>query len=167
MTHLDTVSESLLLSDVHINQSIDISALNLPTQNNTYWAVLMIDDKQGNIQETTPLESWHLSVKQDILTVNGTIDSTPNLNIVGIKIYIDAHLQDDVPAHSIILHQNYHTALAENIELLNYNQPVIFNSIENQPELFTSMANNEEIFNHQTKHHSSFSSITSTVPLLT
>ena len=167
MTHLDTVSESLLLSDVHIKQSIDISALNLPTQNNTYWAVLMIYDKQRNIQETTPLESWHLSVKQDILTVNGTIDSTPNLNIVGIKIYIDAHLQDDVPAHSIILHQNYHTALAENIELLNYNQPVIFNSIENQPELFTSMANNEEIFNHQTKHHSSFSSITSTVPLLT
>lgn len=149
MTHLDVVSENLLLSDVHINQSIDISALNLPTQNNTYWAVLMIDDSQGNIQETTPLEPWHLSIKQDVLTVNGTIDSTPGLNVAGIKIYIDSHLQDEAPARSIIFHQNKVITLAENTELLNYNQPVIFNSIENQPELFASMINNEDTLDYQ------------------
>lgn len=120
-----------LLSDVHINQHIDVSELELP-ENNIYWVTLSIYDEQGNIQEHTPLEAWSISVQDDNLTIKGTIDSTPNLKIAGIKIYIDSHLQDDIDASVIWLQQNTQDTLAENREFLNYDRPVMFNALISQ-----------------------------------
>ncbi|WP_369309176.1 hypothetical protein [Providencia rettgeri] len=138
-THINVLSSQSFLPDVHVNQQINILRLGLPEDNYHYWVVLMIYDEQGNIQEYTPLESWHISGNQKTLTVKGTIDSTPGLELAGIKIYIDKHLQDAVPASSIWLHQNKSGQLAENREFLNYDRPVIFNSIADQPEQFVSI----------------------------
>lgn len=142
--HLNVLSETRLLSDVHINQQIDIRKLGLIEKNNQYWATLVIYDEQGNMQEKTPLETWFLSVNQNILSVKGTIDSTPGLKIAGIKVYIDQHLHDDVAANSIWIHQNTQGTLAENTKLLDYDRPVIFNSIEHQPELLASLPKHED-----------------------
>ncbi|HHR5883347.1 TPA: hypothetical protein ACS7XF_003338 [Providencia alcalifaciens] len=127
---LAVLSDVQLLSDVHINQQIDIGEL--ASSNNTYWATLCLYNEQGEIQEYAPLEPWYLSAQDGILTVKGTIDSTPSLNIAGIKVYIDQHLQDDVEASSIWIQQNHQGTLAENQEFLNYDRPVEFNALISQ-----------------------------------
>jgi hypothetical protein len=127
---LTVLSDVQLLSDVHINQQIDIGEL--ASSSNTYWATICLYDKQGEIQEYAPIEPWYLSAQDGILTVKGTIDSTPDLHIAGIKVYIDQHLQDDVEASSIWIQQNHQGTLAENREFLNYDRPVEFNALISQ-----------------------------------
>lgn len=131
-SHLNILSDIRLLSDVHINQQIDISKLGITEKNNQYWVTLLIYDEQGIIQEKTPQEPWFLSQNKNILSVKGTIDSTPGLKIAGIKIYIDQHLHDDVAARSVWLNQNTNQTLDENTEFLNYDRPVEFNSLASQ-----------------------------------
>ncbi|MGO2335585.1 M66 family metalloprotease [Providencia sp.] len=134
-----TESNVPLLSDVHINQTIDITALQLPENICNYWVTLTVEDKQGKQQEQNPLEQWQITRKGNKLSIIGTIDSTPALKINKIKIYIDEHLQDRVEPFSITLSQNYTSIISENMEFLDYNHPVVFNKIENQPELFSTM----------------------------
>lgn len=126
-SHLTALSDTQLLSDVHINQQIDIGELG--SSDNTYWVTLCLYDEQGGIREYTPVEPWYLSAQGSILTVKGTIDSTPDLHIAGIKVYIDQHLQDDVEASSVWIQQNDQGTLAENREFLNYDRPVEFNTL--------------------------------------
>ena len=78
------------------------------------------------------MEPWYLFEQDGILTIKGTIDSTPDLKIAGIKIYSDIHLQDDVAANSIFIGQNDQNTLAENKEFLNYDRPVEFNALISQ-----------------------------------
>ncbi|SQI43105.1 Uncharacterised protein [Providencia alcalifaciens] len=126
-THV--VSDVRLLSDVQLNQRIDIKQLGIQTNSDTnYWATLLVYNEHGELQEYAPLETWYLSVQDDTLIAKGTIDSTPNLNIAGIKVHIDSHLQDDAAASTILIQQNEY-ALAENREWLNYDRPVEFNSL--------------------------------------
>ena len=139
-TDIHQSSNQLFLSDVHISQQIDIRRLGLPAENYTYWAVLVVEDENGNQQEKTPIEPWYLSGDSKTLHIKGTIDSTPDLKLAGIKIYIDKHLHDDVLASSIWLHQNTAGQLVENKEFLNYDRPVVFNSIANQPEVISSLS---------------------------
>ncbi|WP_323085648.1 hypothetical protein, partial [Providencia alcalifaciens] len=131
-SHLNVLSDIRLLSDVHINQQIDIRKLGITEKNNQYWVTLLIYDEQGNMQEKMPQEPWFISQNKNMLSVKGTIDSTPGLKIAGVKIYIDQHLHDDIAASSIWLHQNIHGTLAENTEFLNYDRPVEFNSLTSQ-----------------------------------
>lgn len=132
-------SDYPLLSDTYINQTVDISALKLPEDRYSYWATLLVKDKQGQVQEKTPLEQWQIAQQGQQLSIIGTIDSTPSLNIIGLKIYIDKHLQDEKPPTAITLMQQDSATLTENTQFLNYNRPVIFNTIEQQPELIASM----------------------------
>lgn len=126
-THV--VSDVRLLSDVQLNQRIDIKQLGIQTNSDTnYWVTLLVYDERDELQEYAPLETWYLSVQDDTLIVKGTIDSTPNLNIAGIKVHIDSHLQDDATASTILIQQNEY-ALAENREWLHYDRPVEFNSL--------------------------------------
>lgn len=133
-SHINELSSQQFLSDVNVNQRINISKLGLPANNYHYWVVLMVYDEQGKIHEQTPRESWYISGDHKIVSVKGTIDSTPGLELAGIKIYIDRHLQDDVPASSVWIHQNTSGQLAENREFLNYDRPVVFNALANQAE---------------------------------
>ncbi|MGL5953127.1 MAG: hypothetical protein ACRCZ3_08405, partial [Providencia rustigianii] len=89
-------------------------------------------DSQGKHHETMPLESWYLEEDNGMLTIRGTLDSTPNLNIAGIKVYIDQHLSDEIEASSILIYQNDQGTLAENSDLLNYDRPVEFNALISQ-----------------------------------
>ncbi|MTC55649.1 Uncharacterised protein [Providencia rustigianii] len=131
-THLDVQSEIRLLSDVNIHQTVDIRSLRLNHENLTYWVTLVILDSQGKHHETMPLESWYLEEDNGMLTIRGTLDSTPNLNIAGIKVYIDQHLSDEIEASSILIYQNDQGTLAENSDLLNYDRPVEFNALISQ-----------------------------------
>ncbi|MCW2257169.1 hypothetical protein M2263_003260 [Providencia alcalifaciens] len=132
-------SDYPLLSDAYINQTVDISALKLPEDRYSYWATLLVKDKQGQVQEQTPLEQWQIAQQGNQLSIIGSIDSTPSLDITGLKIYIDKHLQDEKPPISITLMQQEIASIRENTQFLNYNRPVIFNTIEQQPELIASM----------------------------
>ncbi|NIH03359.1 hypothetical protein [Providencia rettgeri] len=136
---LNVPSERNLLSDVHIHQLVNIKQLGLTNSEHTYWVTLQLYNEQGRIEEYTPKERWYLSVDQDILTINGTIDSTPGLELVGIKVYIDQHLQDNVAPRSIWLYQNSIDQLAENTAFVNYDRPVEFNSIAEQPALLSTI----------------------------
>jgi hypothetical protein len=131
-TETAILSEVQLLSDVQFNQQINLRELGQPNDNNTYWVILCIYDENDKIQEVAPLEPWYFSEQDGILTVKGTIDSTPDLKIAGIKIYSDIHLQDDVAANSIFIGQNDQNTLAENKEFLNYDRPVEFNALISQ-----------------------------------
>lgn len=130
-----------LLADVHINQLIDISAL--PTENYRYWVTLLVEDEYGVQQEQTPLEAWQITRKKGQLSIVGTIDSTPELKINGIKIHIDKHLQDGVKPLTITLTQNYTSAIKENTAYLDYNRPIVFNNTGLSPELIAAMPQNE------------------------
>ncbi|WP_272522217.1 hypothetical protein [Providencia sp. PROV202] len=129
VSEIHILSDVRLLSDVQINQQIDIKQLGIQANSDTsYWVSLLVYDERGELQEYAPLEAWYLSVQDDTLIVKGAIDSTPNLNIAGIKVHIDSHLQDDAAASTILIQQNKY-ALAENREWLNYDRPVEFNSL--------------------------------------
>ncbi|WP_272681541.1 hypothetical protein [Providencia sp. PROV129] len=125
---MNVTSNVRLLSDVHIYQEIDVRELGL-SEHDTYWVTLSIYDEQGDIQEHTPLEAWYISVQDGNLTIRGAIDSTPDLKIAGIKIYIDSHLQDGIDASVIWFQQNTEGTLAENREFLNYDRPIVFNEL--------------------------------------
>ena len=106
----------------------------------------MTSNEQKQIQEKVPVESWYFSVQQNQLTIKGTIDSTPGLKLDGILIHIDQHLQDHVAPKLIWLQQNNQNPtgqLAENIEFLDYNRPVVFNSGSVLPELISSIPEEE------------------------
>lgn len=141
--HTHVLSSQPFLSDVHVNQQINISKLGLPADNYRYWVVLMVYDKHGKIQEQTPIESWYISGDQKTVSVRGAMDSTPGLKLAGIKIYIDKHLQDDVPASSVWLHQNKSGQLTEKTEFLNYTRPAVFNALANQAELMSAFPTQE------------------------
>lgn len=126
-----------LLADVHINQLIDISAL--PPDNYCYWVTLLVEDQSGVQQEQTPLEAWQITRKGEQLSVVGTIDSTPELKISGIKIHIDKHLQDEAKPFTITLTQNHTSTIKENTAYLDYNRPVVFNHSALTPELVPTM----------------------------
>ncbi|QKJ50670.1 hypothetical protein G9396_05080 [Providencia rettgeri] len=118
---------------------LTLNNFTLTNSEHTYWVTLQLYNEQGRIEEYTPKERWYLSVDQDILTINGTIDSTPGLELVGIKVYIDQHLQDNVAPSSIWLYQNSIDQLAENTAFVNYDRPVEFNSIAEQPALLSTI----------------------------
>lgn len=141
--HIAIPSEQLLIADMNIHQQIDISELELPAGQYTYWVTLVGYDDIGAPQEIEPLETWYFSTKGNQLTVQGTINSTPELELAGIQIHIDQHLGDNVAPSSIWLYQNKVGQLAENTEFLNYDRPVEFNSIINRPELLSSMPETE------------------------
>ncbi|EKT61249.1 hypothetical protein [Providencia sneebia] len=128
-----------LLSDVYINQTIDISALQLPEKEHNYWATLLVENTQGEIVEQTPIEQWQITRQDNQLTVIGTIDSTPELTINAMKIYIDQHLQDEIPPHSITLTQPVQPNMRENRAYLEYDRPMVFNTIARQSELIAGM----------------------------
>ncbi|HGN1707454.1 TPA: M66 family metalloprotease [Providencia rettgeri] len=137
--HINIPSEQLLIADMNIKQQIDISGLNLSEGQYHYWVTLIIHDSNGLPKKVQPLEKWYFSKQGHQLTVQGTINSTPELTLEGIQIHIDQHLNDNVAPSSIWLYQNKVGQLAENTEFLNYDRPVEFNSIINRPELLSSM----------------------------
>ncbi|EKT54105.1 hypothetical protein [Providencia burhodogranariea] len=159
-------SDYPLLSDTYINQTVDISALKLPTDKYSYWATLLVKDKQGQVQEQIPLEQWQITQQGNQLSVVGTIDSTPSLNIAGLKIYIDTHLQDEQPPISVTLMQQGSARVTENTKFLNYNNPVIFNTIEQQPELIASIKMPESGYIQQISTGSQTALNTFAAPLL-
>ncbi|HEE8951780.1 hypothetical protein QU814_06960 [Providencia rettgeri] len=138
--------ETPLIADINIEQQIDISDLNLSNGQHSFWVTLVTSNEQKQIQEKVPVESWYFSVQQNQLTIKGTIDSTPGLKLDGILIHIDQHLQDHVAPKLIWLQQNNQNPtgqLAENIEFLDYNRPVVFNSGSVLPELISSIPEEE------------------------
>ncbi|AXH63595.1 hypothetical protein [Providencia huaxiensis] len=138
--------ETPLIADMNIEQQIDISDLNLSNGHYTYWVTLMSSDEQRRVQERVPVEEWFFAIQQNQLTIKGTIDSTPGLKLDGILIHIDQHLQDHVAPKLIWLQQNHKNLagqLAENTELLDDNQPVVFNSGVILPELISSIPEKE------------------------
>lgn len=130
VSDFSVLSEVQLLSDVQINQQIPIGELG--TSTHTYWATLSTLDEHGEIHESAALEAWYLSAQDGMLTVKGTIDSTPNLKITGVNIYFDQHLQDNMAPHRIFIQQNTQGTLAENREFLHYDRPVEFNTLISQ-----------------------------------
>lgn len=137
----DVESESLLLSDAYINQTVDISAMQLPEGQYTYWLTLLLDDGSGQIQEQVPQEQWMISRQGERLSIIGNIDSTPKLTITGLKVYIDRHLQDDIHPNTLILNQNTSIPLSENTQWLDYNRPVVFNQRDQHIDLIAAMDN--------------------------
>ncbi|MEX9841486.1 hypothetical protein AB7X06_10055 [Providencia rettgeri] len=138
--------EQPLVADVNFEQTVDITHLNLPDGQYSFWVTLRTSDDQKQIQESIPIEEWYFSVQQNQLTIKGTIDSTPELKLDGIIIHIDQHLQDHTVPKLIWLQQNTQNPtgqLAENTKFLDYNQPVIFNSGVMLPELISSMSEEE------------------------
>ncbi|HHR6080950.1 TPA: hypothetical protein ACS7ZY_003347 [Providencia alcalifaciens] len=130
VSNFSVLSEVQLLSDVQISQQIPIGELG--TSIHTYWATISTLDEHGKIHESAPLEAWYLSAQDGMLTVKGTIDSTPNLKIAGVNIYFDQHLQDNMAPHRIFIQQNTQGTLAENREFLHYDRPVEFNTLISQ-----------------------------------
>lgn len=152
-----------LLADVHINQLIDIK--NLPLDNYRYWVTLSVEDQYGVTQEQTPQEAWQITRKGEQLSVVGTIDSTPELKISGIKIHIDKHLQDEVEPLTITLTQNKTSAIKENTAYLDYNRPVVFNYTGLSPELIAGMQKPETTSSMQTTPRLAITSRVITAPL--
>ncbi|MGI3465387.1 hypothetical protein ACRU22_19105 [Providencia stuartii] len=99
----------------------------------------MVEDPSSDIREQTPLAPWQITRQGELLSIIGTTDSTPNLKITAIRIYLDKHLQDDTPPSTVTLTRNHTATITENTRFLDYNQPVIFNHIEQQPELIAMM----------------------------
>ncbi len=160
-----TISNYPLLSDAQINQYIDISELTLTSPNHLYWVTLLTYDEQGSLQESSPLESWYIEREYDVLHIQGAIDSTPNLKVAGIKVYIGQYLQDTFPVSTIIIQQNTNGQIAENIAYTHYNQPVIFNSIEHQPELLASVTEYEHELINTGKSNFPIPSTITTMPI--
>ncbi|MER5027245.1 hypothetical protein KDV41_08540 [Providencia stuartii] len=52
----------------------------------------MVEDPSGDIREQTPLAPWQITRQGELLSIIGTTDSTPNLKITAIRIYLDKHL---------------------------------------------------------------------------
>ncbi|MEY0874479.1 hypothetical protein AB7214_22715, partial [Providencia manganoxydans] len=71
--------EQPLVADVNFEQTVDITHLNLPDGQYSFWVTLKTSDDQKQIQESIPIEEWYFSVQQNQLTIKGTIDSTPEL----------------------------------------------------------------------------------------
>ncbi|HHE6470879.1 TPA: hypothetical protein ACPFI9_003546 [Providencia rettgeri] len=140
------IANQRLIADVNFEQQIDVSHLNLPDGQHSFWVTLVTSNEQKQIQEKVPIEEWYFSVQQNQLTIKGTIDSTPGLKLGGILIHIDQHLQDNTTPKLIWLYQNNQNPagqLAENIEFLDYDRPVVFNSGSVLPELISSIPEEE------------------------
>lgn len=139
LAHYNIEANAPLLADVYINQTVDITTLQLPKEQQHYWVTLLVEDPSGDIREQTPLAPWQITRQGELLSIIGTTDSTPNLKITAIRIYLDKHLQDDTPPSTVTLTRNHTATITENTRFLDYNQPVIFNHIEQQPELIAMM----------------------------
>ena len=98
------LTESKLTSGTHINEYIDISA-SPPLKDALYWVKLLWSDRDGTLAETDPLESWYIYQQDNKLVINGVIDSTPEIELAGIRIYTDVHLLDKHAATAITLYQ--------------------------------------------------------------
>ncbi|MEY0436022.1 hypothetical protein [Providencia huaxiensis] len=141
-------ADQRLIADVNFEQTVDITHLNLPDGQYSFWVTLRTSDAQKHVQENEPVEEWYFSVQQNQLTIKGTIDSTPELQLDGILIHIDQHLQDNAAPTLVWLQQNNQNPvgqLAENTEFLDHNRPVIFNSGVILPELISSIPEEEPI----------------------
>nr|WP_314267962.1 M66 family metalloprotease [uncultured Moellerella sp.] len=99
----DILTESELISGTHINEYINIPADLLP-EDALYWVKLLWNDN-GKLTETDPLESWYIYQQENKLVINGVVDSTPEIELAGLRIYSDVQLLDKHTATSINLYQ--------------------------------------------------------------
>ncbi|MDX4946807.1 M66 family metalloprotease [Providencia manganoxydans] len=132
-----------LFSDSYVNQVIDISIMQLPKEQNSYWLTLLVEEESGTVKEQIPLECWQITRQGEQLSIIGAIDSTPNLKLKGLKIYIDNHLQDSIPASTVTLTQHASAAMVDHRQFIDDNHPILFHPIEQRPELIASMGATE------------------------
>ena len=94
-------SEQIVVSGAEFEQRVSIPA-ELTGANMKHWVKLVLRDANGSISEQDPLESWSVTTAMSNagarLTVKGTLDSTPGLDVVAIKVYSDDNLVDATPA---------------------------------------------------------------------
>ena len=94
-------SEQIVVSGAEFEQQVSIPT-ELAGSNMKHWVKLVLRNADGSTSEHDPLGSWTLTTATSsagaTLTVKGTLDSTPGLDVVAIKVYSDDNLLDSTSA---------------------------------------------------------------------
>ena len=99
------VADQAVVSGGLFNEQFIVPAI-LGGASMQHWVKLQVMQADGTMKEQDPLEAWTVKVQGTLMTVSGTIDSIPNLNLVGVKVYTDDNLVDSTPPVSVTFQVN-------------------------------------------------------------